>query len=497
MIPSRYLGLPRAVPCFLPAVFFTLILWVGAPSRESAGSDFQLLKQFTTAEGAHPFSEPVLGSDGALYGTTVTGNSSTDHDTIYKMNTDGTGFTVLMNFDSPTTGGNCWGGLLLGSDGVLYGTTFTGGAGGTGTVFKVNEDGTDFTVLKDFDAATTGGRSYARLLEVDKVLYGTAYLGGNSNAGTVFKLNMDGSDFAVLKHFDSLTTGGLPVGGLVLGPDGALYGMAYFGGDFAYGTIYRLEPRGTFTVLKHLDQTTGIYPQTRLLSGTDGALYGMAAGGGSYDAGTLFTIAPDGTGFTVLKNLSSSADGDTPLGGLTEGDGGKLYGTTLRGGRYDWGTVFEMNSDGSGFRVLKRLNYTVTGGALYAGLIRSNGVLYGAASYGGDGDEFGTLFRLVPAANLPPTAFAGADQTLVVVNEIVTLDGSFSSDPDDDDLTYAWTLGDIPRGSAAELTDPETVHPTLKPDTAGDYTVVLTVTDSLGAHSHEPATVTITAIDPE
>jgi uncharacterized repeat protein (TIGR03803 family) len=496
MIPLRLPGLPRAIPCFLPAVFLALILWVGAPSRKSAGSEFQVLKQFTTAEGAHPFSEPVQGTDGMLYGTTVTGNNSTDHDTIFKINTDGTGFTVLRNFDSPTTGGNCWGGLLLGSHGMLYGTTFTGGTGGTGTVFKVNEDGTNFTVLKNFDAATTGGRSYARLVEVDKVLYGTTYVGGNGDAGTVFKLNKDGSDFAVLKHFDTATTGGHPVAGLILGPDGALYGMAYHGGSFSYGTIFRVETGGTFTVLKHLDQSTGIYPQARLLSGTDGALYGVTSEGGSYEVGTLFTIAPDGTGFTVLKNLRNFADGAFPVAGLTEGDGGKLYGTTLRGGHYDWGTVFEMNSDGSGYRVLKRLNYTTTGGVVYAGLIRSNGALYGAAAYGGD-DEFGTLFRLVPAPNLPPTAIASADQTLVFVDDVVTLDGSASTDPDGDDLAYVWTLTNIPRGSAAEFTDPETAHPTLRPDISGDYKVSLTVTDSLGAECESAVTVKITAIDPE
>ena len=78
-----------------------------------------MLKHFTTAEGAHPFSALVRGSDGTLYGTTVTGNNSTDHDTIFKINPDGSGFTVLMDFDSPTTGGNCWGGLLLGSDGAF------------------------------------------------------------------------------------------------------------------------------------------------------------------------------------------------------------------------------------------------------------------------------------------------------------------------------------------------------------------------------------------
>jgi uncharacterized repeat protein (TIGR03803 family) len=155
-----------------------------------------------------------------------------------------------------------------------------------------------------------------------------------------------------------------------------------------------------------------------------------------------------------------------------------------------------MNSDGSGYRVLKRLNYTTTGGVVYAGLIRSNGTLYGAAAYGGD-DEFGTLFRLVPAPNLPPTAIASADQTQVFVDDVVTLDGSASTDPDGDDLTYVWTLTNIPRGSAPEFTDPETAHPTLRPDISGDYKVSLTVTDSLGAECESAATVKITAINPE
>ena len=156
-----------------------LALCLGIPARECAASEFQVLKYFTTTDGAHPFSDLVQGNDGMLYGTTVTGNNSTDHDTIFKLNKDGSGFTVLMDFDSSTTGANCWGGLILGSDGVLYGTTYYGGTGDAGTVFQLNDDGTGFAVLKNFDASTTGGASYARLLEIDKVLYGTTYVGGN------------------------------------------------------------------------------------------------------------------------------------------------------------------------------------------------------------------------------------------------------------------------------------------------------------------------------
>lgn len=431
-----------------------------------------------------------------LYGTTVTGNNSTDHDTIFKLNTDGSGFTVLKDFDSATTGANCWGGVISGSDGALYGTTYYGGTGDAGTVFKMNEDGTGFAVLKNFNATTTGGGSYARLLEVDRVLYGTTYVGGNGDAGTVFKLNTNGSGFTVLKHFDNSTTGGHPTAGLIMGPDGALYGTAYHGGSFLSGTIFRLETDGSgFTVLKHLSvSTTGGYPSARLLLGSDGALYGAASEGGSFDAGTLFTLATEGTGFTVLKSLHYTEEGAFPSAGLIQSSDGKLYGTALRGGTYDWGTLFEMNPDGTGYRVLKRFDYSTSGGFLYGGLFpESNGALYGTAAYGGD-DDFGTLFRLLPGPNEAPTAVATADQTEVVAGAQVQFDGSASTDPEGDELTYAWTLTKVARRSHAVLTDANTGYPTLVPDQPGSYEVTLTVTDPFGAGAS--VTIAISASPP-
>jgi len=474
----------------LPAVLVALFLYLGAPTPESAGSEFQVLKSFTTAEGAHPFSELVLGTDGMLYGTTVTGNNSSENDTIFKINEDGSGFTVLMNFDEPTTGGNCWGGLILGSDGMLYGTTYTGGTGGTGTVFKIGQDGTGFAVLKNFDASTTGGGSYARLLEIDEVLYGTTYVGGNGNAGTVFKLNLDGSGFAVLKHFDNVATGGHPTAGLIAGPDGFLYGTAYHGGDSLFGTIFRIKATGTpFEVLRHLDAAvTGAYPNARLLLGSDGALYGTATEGGAYQNGAVFTLNADGTGFTVLKSLNSFVDGATPASALMEASNGKLYGTTLHGGSYDWGVVFELDPDGTDYRVVKRFNYTTHGGALFAGLLQgSDGALYGAAAYGGDGD-FGNLFRLVPTPNEAPTAVAGDDQSIHAGTPVeLNGSGSFDDETSPAFLTYAWSFISRPPGSTATLTGANTAVPSFTADRLGTYVVQLTVTDEDGLSSHADA----------
>jgi len=389
---------------------------------------FQALKYFTSSDGAHPFSKLIQASNGTLYSTTVTGNNNTDHDTIFKINPDGSGFTVLKNFDSSTTGANCWGGLLLGSDGKLYGTTYYGGSGSSGTVFKMNQDGTGFTVLKNFDGSNTGGASYAPLIQGgDGVLYGTTYVGGSGNAGTVFKLNTDGTGFAVLKHFSNSTTGGHPTAAVILGPGGALYGTAYHGGSSLAGTIFKLNTDGSgFTVLQHLNTATiGGYPQAGLLLGSDGALYGAASEGGDFNAGTVFKVNSDGTGFTVLKSLDYWVDGAYPCAALIQGESGKLYGTTIHGGSHDWGVVFEMELDGTGYRVVKRLDYATTGGWAFAGLLQGNDdALYGAAGYGGDGD-FGALFRLVPTGNAAPTAVPDYSQP-VHIGETAYLNGSAS-----------------------------------------------------------------------
>src|SRR4030095_503192 len=134
--------------------------------------------------------------------------------TVFKLNPDGTGFTVLHEFDG-TTGANPYAGLIEAGDGTLYGKARFGGSSGNGNIFKLNRDGAGFTVIYDFDF-TTGSEPYAALTEgSDGVLYGTAAGGGSNNYGTVFKLNPDGSNFSVLMDFEYTMTGGSPVGALV------------------------------------------------------------------------------------------------------------------------------------------------------------------------------------------------------------------------------------------------------------------------------------------
>jgi len=365
---------------------------VGAPT-------YQQLQSFgVPSGGSSPEGRLLQGADGALYGTANQGGGS-GYGTVFKLNPDGTGFTVLVTFDYSATGGNPYAGLMQAADGALYGTAASGGSSGYGTVFKLMPDGTGFTVLLSLDDSTTGGTPIGGLMQgADGALYGTAVNGGSGGYGTVFKLNPDGTGFTVLQNFDYSTTGANPESALIQGTDGALYGTAYYGGSNGGGTVFKLNPDGTgFTVLRDfgVNSTTGGNPIAALLQGADGALYGTASQGGSVSggAGTLFKLNPDGTGFTVLQTFVYSISGAFPYGTLIQGTDGALYGTTRFGSGDGFGAVFTLNPDGTGYAVLQAFSFSGSGD-LFAGVMQgADGALYGAAAQGGGG---GALFTLNP-----------------------------------------------------------------------------------------------------
>ena len=171
---------------------------------------------FTTLHSDGPGPSGLTLSGNTLYGTASGGGEGSG--TVFALNTDGTGFVVLHTFrvvpvSFPfTNSGGAYplGGLIL-SGNALYGTTMSGGSGGSGTVFKVNTDGTDFTILYSFTASYTGttgdytnydGAAPGGLILSSSTLYGTTVEGGISGYGTVFKLNTDGTGFMTLHIFD-------------------------------------------------------------------------------------------------------------------------------------------------------------------------------------------------------------------------------------------------------------------------------------------------------
>jgi uncharacterized repeat protein (TIGR03803 family) len=201
----------------------------------------------------------------------------------------------------------------------------------------------------------------------DTAFYGMTTRGGNNEQGTIFKITSKG-EFTVLKHLDRTTTGGFPLGSLVHGTDGGLYGMTSQGGTADGGTIFKISTAGILNVIKHLSNTTGRQPYGSLIRGSDGAFYGMTSTGGTLQYGTVFKLTPDNI-YTVLKNLDGTTTGGAPEGNLVQGTDGTLYGMTPEGGQYKGGTIFKYNLTTKVFTVLRHLNPTVDGGTPYGSLI--------------------------------------------------------------------------------------------------------------------------------
>ena len=288
---------------------------------------------------------------------------------MFKLNTDGSGFTVLHEFDF-TTGAYPFAMLMQGPDGTLYGTARDGGSTGYGTVFKLNPDGTAFTVLHDFDG-TTGANPYAGLIQgADGALYGTATQGGSSGSGAVFKLNTDGSGFTVLLEFEASMTGANPSAGMIQGADGLLYGTAACGGNGGAGTVFRLNEDGTdFTVSQSF--CDGLHP--------------------SYSAQVQSPINADASSvFTVRRGVVPVKFRLTDCGGPTC----TLPTATIAVARTAGGVIGEVNESvysgsadsGSNFRIEGcQYHYNLTSRALGVGTYRVdiliNGQLVGSAIF--------------------------------------------------------------------------------------------------------------------
>ncbi len=302
--------------------------------------------------------------------------------------------TVLHGFGGPD-GANSEASLVRDTQGNLYGTTYGGGAHGYGTVFMVSASGIEKTLFS-FAGGLDGGYPLGSLVrDAQGNLYGTTSQGGVRHAGTVFMVTRSGKE-QVLYAFGG-KDGASPCSNLIQDAQGNFYGTTEAGGVNGSGTVFKLTLSGVETVLySFTGGADGSEPYAGLVQDVQGNLYGTTLQGGAHGAGTVFRVTLSGIE-TVLYNFTGGADGLEPYGGLVLDPQGNLYGTTLEGGAYGYGTVFEVFPSSGIIRVFH--SFTGTGGDgadPYAGLVRdSNGNLYGTTYYGGT-SGYGTVFMVTP-----------------------------------------------------------------------------------------------------
>lgn len=335
-------------------LFGALVLGLAVPAEIAQAANFQMLYAFQGgSDGASPFGAMVKDTKGR-YGATYYGGAN-NLGAIFKLAQDGTE-SVLYSFTGGSDGANPQTDLIADAAGNLYGTASAGGANGCGTVFRIKPNG-HATVLYAFKCRPDGFTPNGGLV-MDSAgnLYGTTYGGGAPNQGTVFKLAPDRTE-TILYSFLGGRDAAYPVPGLITDKKGNLFGTTYGGGDAALGTIFKLSPKGKEAVLYSFKGgSDGANPFAKLTADASGNLYGTTwAGGGSgcngSGCGTVFRVTPDGAE-TVLHSFAGGSDGFGPYAGVSADTNGNLYGSTLYGGGSGCsgngcGLVFKIAADGT------------------------------------------------------------------------------------------------------------------------------------------------------
>jgi uncharacterized repeat protein (TIGR03803 family) len=429
--PKSSLGLSSA---------FVLLVGILLSTPRAVAQQETVLYNFNPAirDGIGPQGNLIFDAAGNLYGTTYIGGIYSCGGLSFYCGTafelsptkeGGWSEKVIHNFGNGTDGFGPSAGMIFDALGNLYGTTYQGGAYGYGTVFELTptgEGGWSERVLHHFTYDGKDGFNPVASLILDSWgnLYGTTLDGGTSDGGSVFELirAADGSFTEKILHsfaFDG-ADGVNPYGALVADNSGNLYGTTSGGGLYGWGTVFELSPAagGNWAekILHNFNYNggDGVQPVSGLTFDGAGNLYG-AAGGGVYGFGTVFELTPSPSGNwkeKILHNFNPKAgDGSNPGSILTIDASGNLYGTTLSGGRFSYGTIYELTpAAGGGYseKIVHNFSGTLKSGNLdgsdgrepeSAVILDTAGNLYGTTYQGGAfGGAFGygTVFEITP-----------------------------------------------------------------------------------------------------
>ncbi len=333
----------------------------------------------------------VADSAGNFFGTTNQGGSA-DLGVLFKLSAPTLAETVLYKFKPGPGGSQPYSPLYRDAAGNLYGFASYQSATECGLLFKLDTAG-NYSVLHTF--ANAEGSCPAGSLAGDTAgnLYGAANRGGPSDSGSIFKLDAAGN-FAVLHSFTGGLDGKSPYAGVVLDPDGNLYGSTPFGGAFSAGVFFKLDPAGNETVLYNFPANNHSSPGG-LIRDAAGNLFGTTSSGGAAGAGSVFKLDPAGN-FKVLHSFQYDSGGSRPESGLVRDPSGNFYGTTVQS-TSGCGVVFKLDTA----RIYTVLHTFTCGadGAYPAGeLIRGpSGNIFGVTSGGGN-NSGGVVFMLQGAA---------------------------------------------------------------------------------------------------
>ena len=403
--------------CLLSVAFCALACGAGAPA---AASSFSSIHSFTGSDGQQPSAALVADSAGRLYGTTFSGGQFSGG-SVFRLTKSGTTWTEEVLYSFPGSSG-VRGGVLIGPSGELYGTTVFGGTFASGTVWRLDPNGSSWTLttLHMFNPAGGGDGYYPNaglVFGKGGLLYGTT-MGQQPQDGeqpkqspmygTVFSVSPNGDpvEYALLHVFGGTNDGQFPgFGRLAVDNKGVLTGTTQLGGKLSDGTAFRLAPPKknqsvwSETVLHNFGATgDAVGPFTGVVRGLNGAFYGCASWGKN-GFGAVYSLTAESE--QVLYNFGDQR-GDPSAASVcavTVDATGTLYGTANSGGANGKGAVFKVTPPAAG-----QTDWTETvlhsftgsdGQSPSSAPLKRAKVLYGVTDLGGTGAK-GTAYTLTP-----------------------------------------------------------------------------------------------------
>lgn len=405
------------------AFAFLLAAAVLAAPRSQAQT-FKVIYSFTGHDSAeHPIAGLTIDQHGNLYGTTAWGGAF-GSGTVYELRPTPSGFAYseLHDFGHGSDGNFAWGGVTLGPNGTLYGTTAGGGIRDDGTVYQLRPPSGSChsascpwveTVLYRFTGDSDGRNPQAGvILDNQGNIYGTNVNGGGGKVGVVYEMSPSagGYTFQVLYTFTDDADGGNPSSLLIFDSAGNLYGTAAVGGNsgcqgFGCGTIYELTPSAAGwserTLYTFQNGNDGGDPAAGLISDGAGNFYG-ATPSGAHNGGSVFELSPgvESWNFNLAYDLTGVGPG--PEENLVRDSAGNLYGSSWGDGLYGQGAVFKLTPNGDGgwtYTSLHDFTGGSDGGAAEGNLVMdSQGNLYGTSYEGGLAScgRCGVVYEITP-----------------------------------------------------------------------------------------------------
>ena len=385
---------------------------------------FRVLHAFgNIPDGQTPLSPPIMDASGNLYTTTSGGGVNAVNGglgAVYKVSANGAG-SVLYSFAPNNDGQSPYGSLSIDSSGNLWGTTVAGSAscavdtgdGGCdtapGAVFKLSPDGSTETVMASF-TGTNGSKPVGGLVQDSAGnFWGVTTYGGTYGQGTVFKMTPSGTLTVVHSFTSSGNDGNQPyTQALAVDASGNLYGTTQRGGWYGCGAAFKIASPATspaFSVINNFQ-----YSPCFALGGltySNGNLYGATEFGGDNGTGDVYKMSVSGQ-VTELYSFQQGSDGYNPVGRVAVDSSGNVYGTTTAGGSHGVGFIYKVPPAGLGDGSLTPLysfNNSTDGFSANGVMIGSDGNLYGTNAQNGPG-SFGTMWSWGLSAGSLTTATA-------------------------------------------------------------------------------------------